>query len=163
MTVVIAPFKAEHAAAFDALNRQWLVDHGLLEEADEPSLRDPQGLIIDSGGAIFVALEGDTVLGTCAIAPLELDDATRTDAYELVKLAVSPSAQGKGIGRRLVQQCIDAARQRGASELVLLSSSLLKAALRLYEQEGFRYAPLPSHNPYATADVYMVKRLTIDD
>jgi putative acetyltransferase len=163
MTVVIAPFKAEHAAAFDALNRQWLVDNGLLEEADEPSLRDPQGLIIDSGGAIFVALEGDAVLGTCAIAPLELQDGARADIYELVKLAVAPSAQGQGIGRRLVQQCIDAARQRGASELVLLSSSLLQAALRLYEQEGFRYAALPRHNPYATADVYMVKKLTNDE
>jgi putative acetyltransferase len=161
MTAAIVPFRAEHAPAFDALNRQWLVDNGLLEEADEPSLRDPQGQILDAGGAIFVALDGDTVSGTCAIAPLEAEDST--DVYELVKLAVSPAARGRGIGRRLVQECIAAARERGGRQLVLLSSSLLQAALRLYEQEGFRYAPLPPHNPYATADVYMVKELAIDD
>ena len=147
--VVIAPFRPGHAAAFDALNRQWLVDNGLLEAADEPHLRDPQGQILDAGGAIFVALDGDAVLGTSAIVP------DHDNVYELVKLAVAPAAQGQGIGRRLIQACIDAAKERGARQLVLLSSSLLGAAIRLYEQVGFRHAELPPDNPYATADVYM--------
>ena len=153
LNVIIAPFRPEHAAAFDALNRQWLVDHGLLEEADEPHLRDPQGQILDAGGTIFVALDGDTVLGTSAIVP------DHDDVYELVKLAVAPSAQGQGIGQRLIQACIVAAKEQGARQLVLLSSSLLGAALRLYERAGFRHADLPPDNPYATADVFMVLEL----
>lgn len=158
MSVHIAPFRGEHASAFESLNRQWLVGHGLLEEADEPHLRDPQGHIIDAGGAIFVALDGDRVLGTCAILPTdEIGVTPRT--FELVKLAVDPSARGQGIGRRLVQACVAAAQERGARQMVLLSSSLLTAALRLYEQAGFRYAPVPPSNPYATADVYMVLEL----
>jgi GNAT superfamily N-acetyltransferase len=158
MSVVVESFRAEHASAFESLNRLWLVGHGLLEEADEPSLRDPQGHIIDAGGAIFVALDGDIVLGTCAILPAD-EIGVRPRTFELVKLAVDPSARGRGIGRRLVQDCIEAARARGARHVVLLSSSLLTAALRLYEQEGFRYAPLPPSNPYATADVYMTLEL----
>ena len=146
----IVPFRPEHSAAFDALNREWLVGHGLLEDADEPHLRDPQRHILDAGGAIFVALDGDDVLGTCAIVP------DQDGVFELVKLAVSPRAQGQGIGRRLVDLSITEARERGARQLVLLSSSLLKAALRLYEQAGFRHAPIPPSNPYETADVYMV-------
>ena len=38
---------------------------------------------------------------------------------------------------------------------MLVSNSRLAAALKLYEQLGFRYAPLPATMPYATADVYM--------
>jgi putative acetyltransferase len=160
MSIIIAPFRAEHAAAFDALNRQWLVDHALLEDADEPSLRDPQGEILDAGGVIFVATDGDAVLGTCAIVPNdEIGGTPGSGVFELVKLAVSPAARGQGIGRRLVEECLATARERGARQVVLLSSSLLTSALRLYENAGFRYAPLPPSNPYATADVFMVLEL----
>ena len=38
---------------------------------------------------------------------------------------------------------------------MLVSSSKLQAALRLYERMGFRREPLPAHLPYATADIYM--------
>jgi hypothetical protein len=51
---------------------------------------------------------------------------------------------------------VDFARQQGAQRVTLLSSSRLAAALRLYERAGFKYAALPTSNPYATADVYMI-------
>jgi hypothetical protein len=35
MTVRIEPFRREHAAAFDGLNRDCLVKHNLLEPPDE--------------------------------------------------------------------------------------------------------------------------------
>ena len=41
--VEIVPFRAEHGAAFYALNRAWLDEHGLYEPPDEvplPILRD---------------------------------------------------------------------------------------------------------------------------
>jgi ribosomal protein S18 acetylase RimI-like enzyme len=155
MTVTIMGFRREHAATFEALNRQWLVDHELLEAADEPHLVDPQGQIIDAGGAIFVALDGERVSGTCAIVPVD-DAISDARVFELVKLAVDPAARGRGIGRQLVDACLAFAREHGASRVELLSSSRLTAALRLYEQVGFRYAPLPPSNPYVTADVYMV-------
>ncbi len=39
MTMAIADFRPEHAAAFGALNRAWLVEHDLLE----PVLTGPAG------------------------------------------------------------------------------------------------------------------------
>lgn len=149
MTVVIAAFRPEHGSAFDELNRAWLTAHGLLEPADEPHLTDPVGEIIAPGGQIFVALMGDTVVGTCAILPHD------PGALELVKLAVAPEVRGRGIGRRLVGACLAFAMSSGARHVVLLSSTRLGAALRLYEQVGFRYKPVPPTSPYATADVYM--------
>ena len=147
--VTITTLRPEHVAAFEALNREWLVANDLLEPADEPHLTDPEGRIIAAGGQVFVALEDETVIGTCGIVP------TQPGEFELVKLAVASSARGRGIGRQLVNACLSHARQLGARRVVLLSNSRLLAALRLYERAGFRYAPLPANNPYATGDVYM--------
>jgi ribosomal protein S18 acetylase RimI-like enzyme len=148
--VKIETFRPEHAAAFDALNRGWLVGHDLLEPADEPHLTHPDSTIIAGGGQVFVAVENGVVIGTCGIAPHGENE------FEVLKLAVAAFAQGRGIGRALVGACVEFARERGARRITLLSSSRLGSALRLYERTGFRHAPLPETNPYATADVHMV-------
>jgi ribosomal protein S18 acetylase RimI-like enzyme len=148
--MTIEEFKPEHAAAYEALNRAWLVGHGLIEEADEPQLVDPQRTIIEAGGQIYVAVDDGVVIGTCGIAPHGEGE------FEIVKLAVATSARGKGIGGQLVDACVIFARQNGARRITLLSSSLLGAALRLYERAGFRHENLPPTTPYVTADVYLV-------
>jgi len=148
--VKIESFRPEHTAAFEALNRAWLVGHGLLEPADEPYLKDPNGTIIEAGGQIYVAVENGVVIGTCGIAPHGPGE------FEVRKLAVASSAQGRGIGMQLVEACLDFARQRGANRISLISNSQLVPALRLYERAGFRHEPLPANNPFATGDVHMV-------
>ena len=152
--MTIEPYRPEYARAFEGLNREWLVGNGLLEPADEPNLSNPDETIIGSGGRIFVAIEDGTVVGTCAVVPHGQGE------FELVKLAVAPAKQGRGIGRELVDACLSVARQEGARRVTLISNSRLKAALRLYERAGFRYAPLPPSNPYMTGDVYMILDLT---
>jgi putative acetyltransferase len=149
MAVVIDTFRPEHAAAFDALNRAWLIAYELLEPGDELQLTDPTGQILAGGGQIFVAVEDDIVVGTCAVVP------HGPGAFEVAKLAVAPAARGRNLGRALVEACLAYAKQHRARHAVLLSSSRLGAALKLYEQLGFRHAPLPAATPYATADVYM--------
>jgi putative acetyltransferase len=149
MTVQIVTFRSEHATAFDALNRRWLVSHGLIEHHDEDQLQNPWKEILEPGGQIFVATDGPNVVGVCAAIP------HTADTIEIAKLAVDPVAQGKGIGRRLVEECLGFARLRGARRVMLVSSSKLQAALRLYESMGFQHGPLPDGVPYATADVFM--------
>ncbi len=149
MDIQLQTFRPEHARAFETLNRAWLVENGLLEHRDEDHLADPWGHIVAPGGQIFVATRGEQVVGTCAIVP---DGA---DACELVKLTVEASAREHGIGRRLVEACLAFARARGSRRVVLLSSTRLDAAVRLYEKMGFRHCPLPPDVKYATADVCM--------
>lgn len=151
--MTIEPFRPEHAAEYEALNRAWLVSHGLIEQADEPQLVDPQRTIIDAGGQIYIAVEDGVVIGTCGMAP------HGDREFEVVKLAVATSAQGRGIGSQLIDVCLRFARAQSAQRVTLLSSSLLGAALRLYERAGFRREALPATNPYVTADVYMVLEL----
>ena len=147
--ILIDTFRPGDQPAFDALNRAWLNQYGLLEDPDERQMTDPIGEIVVPGGRIFVARQGSEVVGTCAVLP------HGADVLELVKLTVAPVAQGLGLGRRLVEACLAFARERGARRLVLLSSSKLDAALRLYERLGFHRAPVPADATYTTADVYM--------
>lgn len=149
LDIAIETFRPEHATAFAELNREWLEAYGLLEEPDERQLADPWGQIILPGGQIFVALRGREVVGTCAAVPYQ------PAVMELAKLAVAPSAQGLGLGRRLVQACLGYAREREIRRLVLLSNSRLTAALRLYEGFGFKHRPMPPDLKYVTADVCM--------
>ncbi|HMW01955.1 MAG TPA: GNAT family N-acetyltransferase, partial [Acidobacteriota bacterium] len=83
----IVPFEDRFASDFARLNRSWLVGYDLLEPADLKHLNTPRETIINPGGEIFVALEKETVIGTCAILRI---DAT---SVEIVKLAVAPLAQ----------------------------------------------------------------------
>jgi putative acetyltransferase len=161
--IQIETFRSEHARAFEVLNRAWLVQHELLEPADEEHLLDPWTSILTPGGQIFVALLGEAVLGTCAIVPLAPDapagDLEEMNAgervAEIVKLAVDPKARGQGLGRRLLEACLAYAREHNIRRVVLLSSTKLGSALKLYEAVGFQHQPLPGDARYATADVYM--------
>ena len=71
---------------------------------------------------------------------------------ELAKLAVDARVQGHGLGRRFTETALTWARRRGAHKVILLSSTKLQAALRLYERLGFQYGPLPAGPGYQTAD-----------
>ena len=53
-------------------------------------------------------------------------------------LLVEPAARGYGLGRRLVEVCLDFARQAGYRKIVLSTFNVLVAAHRIYQAEGFR-------------------------
>lgn len=52
-------------------------------------------------------------------------------------VVVSAACRGRGYGRRLVQQCIDAARADGAKKVMLTSRPSRETANRLYRSMGF--------------------------
>jgi ribosomal protein S18 acetylase RimI-like enzyme len=151
LDVRIVPYQPQHAAAFDRLNRHWLDSFALMEAADQADLADPEDAFLAPGGAIFVAESGTTAIGVCGLRPCE------PGTYEIAKLAVDPQAQRRGIGRRLVQCCIDLARQRQAERIVLVSNARLTSAIALYESLGFTHQPIPKTftDTYETADVFM--------
>lgn len=153
----IIPFQKRYTREFEKLNRAWLEGFGLLEDGDLKHLKHPRKSIIDKGGQIFLAVEDGAVLGTSAAIPHS------KEMVEIAKLAVAPPAQGRGIGRMLVQRVIEHAQGMGARKLTLYSNSRLEKALRLYESMGFKHAPLPADIVYATADIYMEMRLAGED
>ena len=136
---------------FRLLNLEWIERFFQIEPPDREILEDPETHVLKRGGHIFFARLGEEIVGTCAL--LKHDDRT----FELAKMGVTPSAQGKQIGRRLAEETIRQARSAGASVLFLETNSRLLAAIRLYESLGFmHFTPPPSHKErYARADVFM--------
>jgi ribosomal protein S18 acetylase RimI-like enzyme len=149
MEIDLVAYRPELRPDFERLNRIWLEQHSLLEPVDLEYLREPERLILAHGGQVFFAMQGETVVGTCAAIPIS------PTTWELAKLAVDPSARGLGIGRRLCESVLAYARSAAATEIVLTSHTALVEAIHLYETLGFRHAPLPADVRYETANVYM--------
>lgn len=147
----IVEFRPEHAAAFRDLNIAWIAKHFAVETKDLEVLEDPEGKILAKGGRIFMALHAGAPVG--CVAMIRMPDG----GYEVAKMTVSEDLRGSGLGRRLMQACIDEGSQLGAPRLYLETNSSLAPALGLYRAMGFRdLAPVPS--PYVRADVFMERR-----
>jgi putative acetyltransferase len=147
----IRHFQPGDAAAFRSLNEEWITRFFRVEPAEELVLADPQGTILDAGGKILFATAGERCIGCCALILMKEKE------FEVAKMAVEPSYQGAGIGRRLLQATIDEGRSAGATRLYLETNHTLTTAIRMYESVGFKHIDtdriIPSH--YERADVYM--------
>jgi GNAT superfamily N-acetyltransferase len=80
-------------------------------------------------------------------------------AWPVIRLmSVIPSARGKGVGWRLLDECVARARRDGAEKLALHTTPLMAAAQRLYVRAGFRrLRPLP--DMFGAPYMLMVKDL----
>lgn len=56
-------------------------------------------------------------------------------------LAVAPEAEGHGVGRALVEACIERSRARGCRRIIITSMAWMTRAHRLYEGLGFIRRP----------------------
>jgi ribosomal protein S18 acetylase RimI-like enzyme len=147
----IRQFQPGDAAAFRRLNEEWITRFFRIEPKEAPILADPQATILDLGGRIFFASAGERCVGCCALVRIADKE------FEVAKMAVEPSYQRAGIGRRLLRAAIEEGRNAGAHRLYLETNHTLTPAIRLYESVGFKHIEanriIPS--PYARADVYM--------
>ena len=149
----IVSWRPELRADFERLNREWIERYFVLEQEDLNVFGDPAGQIVAPGGQVFFLLDEDGVRGTCAV--LRHD----AETCELAKMAVAPTARGRGYGDRLVEAAIAFARGSGARRLMLVSNSRLAPALTLYRKHGFLNVPLDPANGYSRADVQLELRL----
>jgi len=107
--------------------------------------------------AYFVAEADGQIIGGCGIFPTE---GLPEKCTELVKLYLSPAARGKGIGKHLIEICIEKAVESGYTQLYLETLPELHIAVGLYEHLGFRYLEKPLGNSgHFACDLWMVKQL----
>lgn len=146
--VEIISYSTEWHEAFRELNLEWLDKYNLREEADMVVLNDPQGMILDKGGFIYLAKAGDEIVGTAALIH------EGHNVYELAKMSVTEEWQGKGISKLLLETCLQKANELDALKIELFSNHQLKNALKLYEKYGFVYIEMKD-SPFETADIKM--------
>ena len=146
MKVQIVNFEPKYEDAFRELNYEWINKYFEVETSDQQMLEDPQGYIIGRGGFIFVGLMDGKPVGVCALV--------KGERWELAKMAVSPVAQGKGLGWHLGKAVIDKAKELGVGTLFLETNSILEPAIRLYKKLGFEEIT-GCESPYARCNVQM--------
>jgi len=100
-------------------------------------------------GTLLLAWVDGQVAGCCALRPL--DSADYPNASEMKRLYVRPGYRSLGLGRRLVEATLDAARQAGYASVLLDTLDDMEAARTLYQDLGFEEIPPYYHNPIAGA------------
>lgn len=129
--ITIVTYKEEYSQAFKELNLSWIKEYFHIEEEDLNSLNHPKAYFLDNGGEIFFAKFNDEIIGTVALAH------TSQGIYELAKMAVNKKYHKQGIGRLLVEKCINFVKQKKGKKLFLITNDFLKPALNLYLSCGF--------------------------
>jgi ribosomal protein S18 acetylase RimI-like enzyme len=94
-------------------------------------------------GDLLVAVDGDRVLGSVLhVEPgSRYAELSRAGEAEFRMLAVDPAAQGRGVGRALVQACVDRAAAAGCTAVVICVRDFAMAAQKLYLSFGFARVP----------------------
>lgn len=88
----------------------------------------------------WVAELDGRVVGGGGFAPLE---GGPPDTCELRKMYLLAEARGRGIGRELLELCLDAAKRCGFARCYLETLETMHAARKLYEAHGFVRLPKP--------------------
>ena len=102
----------------------------------------------DAGLPLQLADGHLTQLAGCgALRPL--DTADYPNAAEMKRLYVRPAFRGLGLGRRLAESILDAARGAGYGCVLLDTLDDMASARTLYEDLGFVEVPPYYHNPIA--------------
>ena len=92
---------------------------------------------------LWAAVEGDEVVGTVTTCPpgSPWRELATDGEGEFRMLAVSPAAQGRGVGDALLRHVLDHYRGLGAHAVVLSTLESQTAAHRLYARHGFSRLP----------------------
>jgi GNAT superfamily N-acetyltransferase/quercetin dioxygenase-like cupin family protein len=94
-------------------------------------------------GRVLVATQGRRVVGTVTFYADAGQEGFGWPAGRagLRALGVAPSARGAGVGRALVEACLERARAAGAPVLCLHTGEFMTTAVGIYERLGFRRDP----------------------
>ena len=94
-------------------------------------------------GVLLLAETGDSLAGCVAVRPID------AAICELKRLYVRSAYRGTGLGRRLTETALQAARDLGYTRIRLDTLPQMQAAQRLYEDLGFRDIPAYYGEPMA--------------
>lgn len=147
----IVDYRPEHQPYFEKFNRAWIEAWFTMEPVDEWVLTNPDKAILETGGAILMALYAGEVAGTVGLR--KVDDAT----YEFTKMAVDENFRRKGIAKAISYASFIKAKELGAKEVILYSNTKNAGAIKLYEKIGFRHLEVEP-GVYKRANV----KMTID-
>ncbi|HMI07467.1 MAG TPA: GNAT family N-acetyltransferase [Flavobacterium sp.] len=107
--------------------------------------------------AYFIVENSGKMLGGAGISQLQHETA---NICELQKMYFLPKARGLGLGEKMMQQCLEAAKGFGYEKCYLETMPYMIAAQKLYKRSGFGYISAPMGNTgHNMCPVWMIKEL----
>lgn len=135
---IIRGWKPEDRSAAARVIRDSLAEYGLdwePEGADRDVL-EVETFYLDRGGEFWVVEFAGKIVGTSAYYPCNRGDKT----VEIRKMYLLPIARGQGLGQHLLAELEQVIITKGYREIWIETASILKTAVRLYEQNGYQPA-----------------------
>ena len=124
---------------------------------DDPEMRDLAAAYAAPGSAYFVVEIEGRLVGGGGLGPLAGGD---PQVCELRKMYLVPEARGLGIGRTMLNRCLDVARQLGYKRMYLETRQTMGEARRLYERNEFAAVGTPiGHSGHFGCDAWYVRDL----
>jgi putative acetyltransferase len=139
MSIAAADIIVRSATNADAPRVQELVFGVLREYGLEPDpetdadISDIEKHYLNRGG-VFEVLEDarGKLLGSVGLYPID------STTVELRKMYFCPQLRGLGLGKKMLERMIAAARAMGYGRIYLETAAVLKTAAALYEKHGFQ-------------------------
>ena len=119
----------------------------------EQEVKGLPGPYAPPGGCLLLARDGDDLAGVVGMWPLDGHGAS-----EMKRLYVRPPWRGIGLGRRLAEAAVEAARKAGHRSICLDTLEFMTEARSLYKDMGFAEIPAYYDNPLEGV-VYMERSL----
>ena len=132
----------------------WIIHrHGALYAAEYGWDESFEGLVAEIAGGFlkrrdpdkercWVAERGGEIVGSVFLVD------TGQGIAKLRLLYVEPRARGLGLGRRLVEEALNFAREAGYRDVTLWTNDVLVAARRLYQAAGFALVSSERHHSF---------------
>lgn len=100
----------------------------------------------------------DSILGCGGFAPLAGEE--ESGICELQKMYFYPELRGFGMGQKLLEKCIEEARQKGYKKMYLETVQQMKQAAKLYQKMGFEYIPEQLGNTgHSGCNLFMIREI----
>ncbi len=132
------PIEPQDNPAMAHVIRIVMTEYGAVGEGysiNDPEVDRMYETYTQKGSHFLVITKAGQVLGGGGIAPLEGGDPS---ICELKKMYFLSEIRGQGLGRRLVLECLDAARSLGYQKCYLETVERMQRANILYQKLGFR-------------------------
>lgn len=109
------------------------------------------------GSIYYVAEYKNEIVGGGGIFP---SNGLPQDTCELVKMYLLPEARGIGLGRTLIEKCLETASEFGFHQVYLETLDELHLALKIYAKFGFEYLSAPlGQTKHFGCGLWMLKKL----
>jgi putative acetyltransferase len=123
----------------------------------DPTTDDLHKLFQTKASVYFIAELDAVIVGGAGIYPT---DNLPPGYCELVKMYLSKEVRGMGLGRHLIDKCLQWAKENGYTHCYLETMPELNKAVSVYEKFGFSYLTGSLGNSgHFGCDVWMVKEL----